>query len=477
MRDNRRARVACICAADKRHQLCDDSAVTSAALGVQIQEMTTRRTFIGGAAASIAGAAFVTGSSSAHALNVRADSEPAQQPPSNMPPAIRALAPMRGGVVPISADERRARIERAKDLMSKNNIDALLLMGGTSMDYFTGVRWGLSERMLAAIIPLKGSAFLVTPKFEEERAMEQAHNGPLGSDAEVYAWEEHESPYERIALGLKARGISTATIGVEETVRFVFADGAAHLSNVKVVSGTPVTAGCRVIKDEHELALMRHASKVTLKAYEAAWKSLKEGMTQDDFGRLVQQAHRQLGYDGSAGVQVGKYSALPHGSVTPQTVHEGSILLIDGGCKVEGYSSDLSRTFVLGKATQRMKDVFEVEHRAQSAALAAAKPGVPCEAVDAAARKVITDAGFGPDYKYFSHRVGHGMGMDGHEWPYLVRGNKLPLAPGMVFSDEPGIYIPDEFGIRLEDDMVITESGAELFTPQSPSLEQPFANA
>jgi Xaa-Pro dipeptidase len=176
-------------------------------------------------------------------------------------------------------------------------------------------------------------------------------------------------------------------------------------------------------------------------------------------------------------VQIGKFSALPHGSVTPQVVREGSILLIDGGCKVEGYTSDLSRTFVLGKPTQRMKDVFEIEHRAQTAAVKTARPGLACEAVDAAARKVIVDAGFGPDYKYFSHRVGHGMGMDGHEWPYLVKGNTLPLAPGMVFSDEPGIYIPGEFGIRLEDDMVITESGAELFTPQSPSLESPFAAA
>ena len=242
----------------------------------------------------------------------------------------------------------------------------------------------------------------------------------------------------------------------------------------KVVSGTPVTAGCRTVKDAHEVALMRLASQVTVKAYEAAWKSLKEGMTQSDFANLVQLAHRQLGFDGSAGVQVGKFSALPHGSATPQVVREGTILLIDGGCKVEGYSSDISRTFVLGKATQRMKDVFEVEHKAQTTAVKTARPGLPCEAVDAAARKVIVDAGFGPDYKYFTHRVGHGMGMDGHEWPYLVRGNKLPLAPGMVFSDEPGIYIPGEFGIRLEDDMVITESGAELLTPQSTSLEKPF---
>ena len=400
-----------------------------------------------------------------------------EQAPSaaeDLPPAIRALKSMKALARPITIDERRGRLQKARELMRANGHDALLLTGGTSMEYFTGIRWGLSERLLAAVIPVTGSAFLVTPKFEEARAMEQAHQGPLGREADVFAWEENENPYTLMAKGLKARGLSTATIGAEETVRFVFADGAAHIPAVKVVSGTPVTAGCRTVKDGHEVALMRLASQVTLKAYEAAWKSLKEGMTQADFANLVQLAHRQLGYDGSAGVQVGKYSALPHGSTTPQVIREGAILLIDGGCKAEGYSSDLSRTFVMGKATQRMKDVFEVEHRAQTAAVRIARPGLACEAVDAAARKVITDAGFGPDYKYFSHRVGHGMGMDGHEWPYLVRGNKLPLAPGMVFSDEPGIYIPGEFGIRLEDDMLITQSGAELFTPQSESLEKPF---
>jgi len=432
--------------------------------------MTTRRTFLGTSVATVAGLSL--GASSSQAQD---DHGGGAQLPGDLPPAIKALTSMRGAMTPISVDERRARLEKARGLMKANKIDALLLTGGTSMEYFTGIRWGLSERLLAAIVPVNGSAFLVTPKFEEERAMEQAHLGPLGKDATVYAWEEHESPYALIAQGLKARGLSTATLGAEETVRFVFADGAAHIPNVKVVSGTPITGGCRTIKDAHEIALMRFASQVTHRAYEAAWKSLKEGMTQDDFARLVQLAHRQLGYEGSAGVQVGQYSALPHGSVTPQVVREGSILLIDGGCKVEGYSSDISRTFVLGKPTQRMKDVFEIEHRAQTAALRAARPGLACEVVDAAARKVIVDAGFGPDYKYFSHRVGHGMGMDGHEWPYLVKGNTLPLAPGMVFSDEPGIYIPGEFGIRLEDDMVITENGAELMTPQSPSLEQPFA--
>src|SRR5439155_17353289 len=168
------------------------------------------------------------------------------------------------------------------------------------------------------------------------------------------------------------------------------------------------------------------------------------------------------------------YSALPHGSTTPQTIRDGTILLIDGGCSVGGYASDLSRTFVLGTATDKMKRVFDVELRAQTAALKAARPGVECQAVDAAARRLIEDAGFGPGYRYFTHRVGHGIGMDGHEWPYLVKGNTLPLAPGMTFSDEPGIYIRGGFGVRLEDDMVITEDGAELLTPQSLSLEAPF---
>ncbi len=431
--------------------------------------MSNRREFL--ASASTLGAAVALGAHPTEALAAEAES---LQQSAGLPPAIQALRPMRDGVVPISVTERQGRIEKARRLMREQGIDALMLTGGTSMVYFTGIQWGNSERLLAAFIPATGRPFLVTPKFEEERAMEQVALGPMQGTADVYPWEEHEDPYAVIATALRARGLTTATIACEETVRFQFTYGVTNLPAVKVVDGTPVTAGCRMVKDAHELALMRHASAVTLKAYEAAWKSLREGMTQDEFGRLVSQAHSRLGYSGSAGVQVGKFSALPHGSATPQVIREGSILLIDGGCKVEGYSSDISRTFVLGRPTQKMKDVFEIEFRAQTAALRAARPGLPCEAVDAAARKVIVDAGYGPDYKYFSHRVGHGMGMDGHEWPYLVRGNTRLLEPGMVFSDEPGIYIPGEFGIRLEDDMVITETGAELFTPQSESLEKPF---
>jgi Xaa-Pro dipeptidase len=257
----------------------------------------------------------------------------------------------------------------------------------------------------------------------------------------------------------------------------VYSDGVAQAAPaLDLTSGTVVTAGCRGVKDDHELELMQLANHVTLKAYEAAYLALEEGMTQSDFAGLVRLAHQRQGFSGGAGVQVGEFSALPHGSVTPQTIREGTILLIDGGCSVEGYRSDISRTFVLGEPTDKMRAVFEIERRAQDAALAAARPGVECQAVDAAARQVIEEAGYGPGYTYFTHRVGHGIGMDGHEWPYLVKGNTLPLAPGMTFSDEPGIYIPAEFGVRLEDDMFITADGAELFTPQSPSLEDPFGS-
>ena len=203
---------------------------------------------------------------------------------------------------------------------------------------------------------------------------------------------------------------------------------------------------------------------------------MEEGMTQRDVGGLISTAHGRLGFSGGASVQTGQFAALPHGSITPQVIREGTILLIDGGCSVEGYQSDMSRTFVLGEPTDKMRRVFDIEFEAQTAAWRAAAPGVAPEDVDAAARKVIEDAGYGPGYEYFTHRVGHGIGMDGHEWPYLVKGNRVPLEVGNVFSDEPGIYIPGEFGVRLEAIMVITDDGADLFTPQSPSLEDPFGN-
>ena len=397
-----------------------------------------------------------------------------------LPPSIAALTSMRDRATPITNDERRTRIDRARRLMGERKIDAIVLAGGTSLVYYTGIRWGGGERLFAIVLPVKGDPFCVCPAFEEDRAREQLALGPLAS-TDVRTWQEDESPFEQLARGLKDRGISTGRLGIEETTRFVFADGIAGAAPaLTIASATPVTAGCRMIKDRHEIALMRLASQVTLNAYEAVYHGLSEGMTQDHVGALIGAAYTRLGFSGEASVQVGEFTALPHGSIRPQTIREGTLIMIDDGCSAEGYQSDITRTFVLGKATDKMKQVFDVVHRAQATALAAARPGIPLDALDAVARKVITDAGFGPGFTYFSHRLGHGMGMDGHEWPYLVKNNMfgwtntLTLQPGMVFSNEPGIYIRGELGIRLEDDMHITESGAELFTPQSPSIEQPF---
>jgi Xaa-Pro dipeptidase len=395
-----------------------------------------------------------------------------------LPPSIAALKSRKEEAKPITREERAQRWERARQLMAENALDAILLMEGTSLKYFTGIRWWGGERTFALVLPQKGSPFYVCPAFEEGRAREQIANAPEGTEPDVRIWNEDQSPYERIAQGLRDRSIATGKIGIEETVRFVFADAIAKAaSQATITSATPVTAGCRMIKSPHEIVLMRLAAQVTLAAYEAAYRALKDGMTQPQVEESVRKAHEQLGFTGGADVQVGEFSAFPHGSVTPQVVHEGTIVLMDGGCAMEGYASDITRTYVLGKASDKMKSVFDIVHRAQSAALAAARPGVECGAIDAAARKVVTDGGYGPDYKYFTHRLGHGMGMDGHEWPYLVRGNKTKLQSNMTTSDEPGIYIRGEFGIRLEDDMHITDHGAELFTPQSPSLEDPFGKS
>jgi Xaa-Pro dipeptidase len=395
-----------------------------------------------------------------------------------LPPSFAALKSLRGEARPISLEERRARQEKARELMRANRLSGILLTEGTSLNYFTGIRWWGGERLFAMVLPAKGKSFYVCPGFEEGRAHEQIAKSPDGSGPDVRIWQEDESPYERVARGLSDRGIAGGTVGLEETVKFVFSDGLRKAAaGVTFASATPVTAGCRMIKSPHEIELMRLAARVTLAAYEATYRALKEEMTQHDVEELVETAHRQLGFEGGADVQVGEFSAFPHGSVTPQVIHEGRVVLMDGGCKVEGYASDITRTFVLGKPSDKMKQVFDIVHRAQSAALAAAKPGAECGSVDAAARKVITDAGYGPDYKYFTHRLGHGMGMDGHEWPYLVRGNTKKLEPEMTTSNEPGIYIRGEFGVRLEDDMHITENGAELFTPQSRSLAEPFGKA
>jgi Xaa-Pro aminopeptidase len=434
--------------------------------------MVNRRSFLSKAAA-FAGAPVLVAQRRGRAL---------AQPAEALPPSLAALTSMRSDARPITSDERRARIEKARRLMAREKIDALILSGSTSLVYFTNIRWGGGERLFACVIPTKGDPFFVCPAFEEDRAREQIALGPFGGGrADVRTWNEDESPYSLVAQGLKDRGVVTGTAGIEETMKFVWSDSIRSAApQLRIVSGTPITAGCRMIKDAHELELMRLASAATLKVYEAVYRALQPGMTQNQVSELIDAGYRRVGFPGEASVQVGEYTALPHGSITPQTIREGTIIMIDDGCSVEGYQSDITRTFVLGKPAAKMNTIFDVVKRAQTAALQAARPGVPLESIDAAGRKIVTDAGYGPGFKYFSHRLGHGMGMDGHEWPYLVKNNMfgwdraLTAQPGMVFSDEPGLYIRGEFGVRLEDDLYITGDGAKLFTPQSESLEKPF---
>jgi Xaa-Pro dipeptidase len=377
------------------------------------------------------------------------------------------------GVTPITDAERLARIEKARRLMVENKIAAIFLEPGSSMYYYTGVRWSLSERMFGMVLPAKGEIAYVVPGFEEARARELIQ---FGKDVRV--WQEDEPPGMRVAEVLKDRGIATGRIGVEERVRFFLFDGIRKAAPaLEYVIADPVTAGCRMIKSPAEIALMQAANDLTIEAFKVALASLKEGMTQQDLGANISAAFRKLGAsDGGALVGLGKFSAFPHGSIEPQKLREGDIVLIDGGCRVEGYESDITRTTVFGKPSARQRQIWELEHKAQSAAFAAAQVGATCESVDAAARKVITDAGFGPGYKVpgLPHRTGHGIGLDGHEWTNFVRGNKTKIQPGMCFSDEPMITNYDEFGVRLEDCLYITDSGPRFFTKQSLAIDQPF---
>jgi Xaa-Pro dipeptidase len=431
---------------------------------------TDRRDFLR-LSAGLAGTAVLGAGSASGATGAEATStDPFQQ---RVPESIRKLQRMTEGIVPISLDERRARIEKARRLMRDNKIDAICIEPGSSMFYYTGMRWSTSERMFAVVIPARGELAWVCPKFEEERARELI---TIGSN-DIRTWEEDESPYERIAEIFRDRGLRAGRVGMEERVRFFLFDGVRKAApGVQFVSATPVTAGGRMFKSPAEIALMQRANDMTIVAYKATVDSAREGMTQDEFAGNCAAAFRALGVQGGVFCSFGKYTAFPHGSSTPQKLKENDIVLMDGGCSVEGYQSDITRMFVFGKPTQRQRDIWTLERRSQDAGFAAARVGAPCEAVDAAARKVITDAGFGPDYKVpgLPHRTGHGIGLDGHEWTNFVRGNKTPIQPGMCFSDEPTIVIYGEFGIRLEDCLYITPEGPKFFTKQSPSLEEPF---
>jgi len=374
-------------------------------------------------------------------------------------------------VKPLTPQDYELRLEKGKRLMREHDMDGLLLTGSTNLLYFTNVGWWRSERTFGAVLNRKKDPVWICPSFEKKRAEERIPKGQ-----EVRTWEEHESPFKLIAGIMEDLGVKTGKLGLGPTIRsFVYYGLRKDAPGLQLVDGAVVTEGCRGIKTKKEIAYMDLANRITKLAYREGFNNLKEGMSRTDLGGIIRTAHQRMGVSGGGGPLFGPSSAFPHGTLTERSLQDGNIILVDGGCSVEGYRSDVTRTIVFGQSSDRQKKVWEIVRKAQVAAHKAVRPGVACEEIDRTARKVIEDAGFGPDYKYFTHRLGHGIGMEGHEYPYLVRGNELKLQPGMTFSNEPGIYIYGEFGVRIEDCFVVTEDGGRfLGGMESTAIDKPF---
>ena len=384
------------------------------------------------------------------------------------------LPNMMDGIAAISVDEHNERIALAQELMTQNGFEAIYLEATSNLWYYTGMRWGQSERMAAAIIPRKGEVAYICPMFEVGRLQERIIVGET-----VRGWEEHESPYDLVVAMLKDMGIEKGQLGIGEETRFFLVDGIRKAApHIDLVSADPITAECRIIKSLRELELMQHASNITMAAYKETVKHIELGMRGSDINDLSRQAHAALGVSGSLGTMLGVVSSSPHGSIVEPLLEEGMIVLMDGGCNVHNYASDISRTFVFGNHTAEQEEVWNLEKAAQAAGFAAAQLGAPQENVDIAARKVITDAGYGPGYKTpgLPHRTGHGIGLDMHEWGNAVLGNKRPLEPGMCFSIEPTVSIPGKFGVRLEDCCYMSAEGPVWFTNPSVAIDDPFGD-
>ncbi|WP_439538416.1 M24 family metallopeptidase [Sphingomonas sp.] len=386
---------------------------------------------------------------------------------------LSALQPITGDAAPIGREERAARLARAQALMKANGIGAVLIEPGASLLYFTGVRWGRSERLTAAVIPVEGDPIIVTPFFEEPSVRES-----LGIPAEIRVWQEHEDPFAVVAGFLREKRLLGRPLGIEETARFFAVDGMWRaLAGVKIVSANPVVRGCRMFKTPAEIALMQKAADVTLAAYRWTYPRIEAGMTPADIAALMSAATVKLGGQVAFNlILLGEASAYPHGTGKPQRVVKGEVVLMDCGARVHGYESDISRTFVHGEATAEQRRVWEHVRAGQQRAFAAAQLGVPAGRVDDAVRGWYATLGYGPDYKLpgLSHRTGHGIGMDGHEPINLVRGEMTKLAPGMCFSNEPGLYLPGKFGVRLEDCFHMTAAGPKWFSVPPRSIEEPI---
>lgn len=394
---------------------------------------------------------------------------------STMQAELEVMSSMRDGVQSITNDERLRRIEKAQYLMRAEGIQALYLDASTSFYYFTGMRLGASERLHGAVIPADGEIVYICPAFEEEktRAMLQ-----LGDD--VRTWEEHEDPTALVVDIVRSQGHAHGTIAVDEATRFFTFDGLRRAGNAfEFVNGSLITARCRMIKSSAEIALMQRAKDITLEVHKATARILTEGITTTEVANFIARAHTRLGVDGPLSfciVLFGEPTAYPHGVPYPQTLADGDMVLIDTGATIEGYHSDITRSYVFGEPSARQREIWDLEKQAQAAAFDAAQVGATCESVDAAARAVIERAGFGPGYAVpgLPHRTGHGIGLDVHEWTYLVKDNHTPLEAGMCFSNEPMICIYGEFGVRLEDHFRVTDDGPRWFTQPCHSVDDPF---
>jgi len=385
---------------------------------------------------------------------------------------LAELTPWPSPAPAITRQEREARLAKAQGLMAELGADALIVGAGASLRYFAGVGWGAAERLVAMLLPRSGAPVMICPAFEEGSL-----KASLGIEAALALWEEHESPYALAAKVL--RDLGARRLAIDPALAFFMFDGLRSAApDIETTSGAAVIDGCRMTKSPAELALMAQAKAMTLEVHRRTARILREGITTGEVRRFIDQAHRALGADDGSSfcaVQFGEASAYPHGVPGEQRLSEGDLVLIDTGCQVQGYNSDITRTYVFGEPSPEVLRVWEVEKRAQAAAFAAVRPGVLCEEIDAVARRALEAEGFGPDYRLpgLPHRTGHGIGLSIHEAPYLVRGDKTPLQPGMCFSNEPMIVVPGRFGVRLEDHFHVTEDGAAWFTPPQPAIDRP----
>jgi Xaa-Pro dipeptidase len=389
--------------------------------------------------------------------------------------ALETLVDMASGLQPITLTEYGSRIDRAQALMVAQGLHAIYLNAGTNLYYFTGTRWSASERMVGAIIPAHGPVQYIAPAFELGTLKDY-----IQVEGKVNCWEEHETPFQLVARVFDGLNVTEGRIGIDESAPFFIYDGiraAAPGHNYR--NAASVTAACRMHKSAAELALLQRAKNLTLEVHKAAARILYEGISTAEVTDFIDRAHRRAG--ASAGsyfciVLFGEDTAYPHGVAKPKNLESNDMVLIDTGCQLQGYNSDITRTYVFGEPSTRQREIWDVEAQAQLAAFAAAQPGVLCGAVDAAARATLEARGFGPDYALpgLPHRTGHGIGLDIHEWPYLVRGDETPLAPGMCFSNEPMLCVPGEFGVRHEDHFYMTEDGPCWFTQPSSSIDDPF---